>query len=323
VGCWPDYESRLVTSFGLCLSGCRSCTTSLEEDLAIASQAGFSCIDLWSPKLDEYLAIYPIVWLDMKLREQHVYPAAVSGVELAVRATREQDLVDQARFMELCTHLDTLGGGIIVVHPRVQGQDGDAAANAPSAQTVPGMVRALRAYSDLAAPFDVHVALEFRADAHSTVRTLAASQEIVQQVSQSNVGLSLNTLDMCKSGITPEGLNALDVGRLKLVHLEAALPACHNPAEWGKVAIPAPSEWGAQEGSPLVPALHGIPEEKGPPLRVICAQLAVLGFRGPYCITCPSKAKATELAPGGQGSSLEHVREAKQAALDLLTPLYL
>jgi sugar phosphate isomerase/epimerase len=283
--------------------------TSLEEDLAIASEAGLTYIDIWSPKLDEYLATYPIVWLDMKLREHHIYPAAVSGVELAVHAAREQDLVNQAHFLELCTQLDALGGGIIVVHPGVQIENGNAEVKATSAKTVPWIVHALRAYSGLAAPFDVHLAFEFRAGTRSSVRTLGASQEIVQQVSRSNVGLSLNTLEMCKSGIKPEELDALDMGRLKLVHLEPPVPQSPYPAGRGTATLPVPPEWGVREGET--------------PLQTICGYLAAQGFRGPYCIAYPTQQKAAENAPGDQVSPLEHALEAKQAALNLLTPLYL
>jgi sugar phosphate isomerase/epimerase len=284
-----------MTSFGLCLSGCRSPDATLEEDLRITNEAGLRCIDLWAPKLDEYLATYPIVWLDMKLREHHVYLAAVSGIGLTVHTTREQDLLDQARFLELCTHVDTLGGGIIVVHPKAQIVDWNAKAKATS-QLVMAMVGVLRAYSDLAAPFDVHVAFEFRSDAQSALRPLATGQEIVQRVSRTNVGLALNTLDLCRSGVKPEELDALDMRRLKLVHLEGATVA------------PMPPRAPVKEESCL---------------PVICGYLVAHGFRGPYCIACPTTQQADDLAPDDQASPLERVLEAKQAALDLFTALHL
>jgi len=287
----------------------------LEEDLRITSKAGLTCIDLWSPKLDKYLATYPIAWLDMKLREYRVYPAAVSGLELAPGATQEDNLVHQAHFLETCTHMDTLGGGTIVVHPQAQAKNEEAEAKATPAQIVPWVVRALRTYSDLAAPFDVHVAFEFRSDARSTVRSLSASQEIVRQVARSNVGLSLNTLDLRRSGVKPEDLEALDVGKLKLVHLEGALPTDQSdrtshslPAGRGEAAMPVRSDWDARE--------------EGSTLRRICEHLASQGFRGPYCILCPSDQQADRLVPTDQVSPLEHVFRVKQAALDLLMPLY-
>jgi sugar phosphate isomerase/epimerase len=308
-----------VTSLKLCLAGDRSRATSLEEDIRIASEAGFTCIDLWSPKLDEYLATYPTVWLDIKMREHHVYPVAVSGVELALPATREQDLLKQAHLLELCTRLDALGGGTIVIHPRVQPWDEDPTAETEPAQTVPRLVRALRAYSGLAAPFDVHLALEFRADARGTTRTLAASQEIVRKVSRSNVGLSLNTLGLYESEVRPEELNTLDVGRLKLVHLERAPSVKRSshptsaPAGRGKTEM-----WATP--SPALDRMPGVTES---PLQAICEHLATQGFRGPYCITYPTKQEAAKLALGSQTLPQERARWAKQVALDLLTPLYL
>jgi 2-keto-myo-inositol isomerase len=265
----------------LCLSETRVMNTSLEEDVRAASEAGFTCLDLWAPKLDEYLASYPVTWLDARLREHRVYAVAVSGMEPLSLYASEEQLVIQAHYLELCVRLDALGGGIVVVHPGA----------CPEAESTAWMVRALRDLSNLAAPFEVRLAFELRADASSSTCSLALSQEIVQRVARSNVCLALSTFHFHQSGGQPEDLEALDIARLRLVHLEGL----------SDLPLGVSGDEGALS-----------PDHDPIPLEAICRRLAAKGFRGPYCVEWPA----------GQHPLVENARLAHQTALDLLTGLY-
>ena len=104
----------------LCLSTDRASSAEIDGKLQIASEAGFSCIELWAPALETYLASHPVVWLDLQMRQCGIHRLIVNGLAplSIVRGTRDEDaLVSQARFLELCTHLDALGGAILVLHP--------------------------------------------------------------------------------------------------------------------------------------------------------------------------------------------------------------
>jgi sugar phosphate isomerase/epimerase len=289
----------MATDIRLCLSEPRATAPSLRDDVRAASEAGFSSLDLWAPKLDDCLATYPLIWLDMHMQEHGVYPLSISGLEPLLWNTREDRLVYQARFLELCTHLDALGGGILVVHLGASSTDDGE----PATIRQPPMVRALRDCSDLAAPFEVRVALEFQAGAGSALWTLSASQEVVHSVERNNVGLALGIDQLRESGGKPEDVEALDVKRLWLVRLAAPSP------------VP-PFQWRTEEGRPSDSAggrlLAAFQE-------ALCQRLAARGFRGPYCVRPP------EPASSGQRSAdalIEGARQARQAALDLLTPLY-
>jgi 2-keto-myo-inositol isomerase len=252
--------------------------SSLADDVRAASEAGFSALDLWAPKLDDALATYPVVWLDIELQKQGVHAASVSGVELPHPARQEDALVLRARFLELCTHLDALGGGTIVAWPGAS-----PASVGRGTEAASWMAGVLRRYSNLAAPFEVRIALEPRANGHSVVRTLAAAQEVVQGVNRSNVGLALDIELLRESGAKPEDLQALDVSKLWLVRLE---------------------------GGGLSPTTMQ---------QAICKRLADKGYRGPYCIQWPAPAPADGHS---KDAMVECARQARQAALEMLTPLY-
>ena len=106
----------MAPGFRLCLSTSRSPTAEIDRELQTAGEAGFACIELWAPALEAYLAHHPLVWLDMQMRQQGIHRLVVNGTELpsTIRSAYDEDaMVDQARFLELCTHLDSLGGGTI------------------------------------------------------------------------------------------------------------------------------------------------------------------------------------------------------------------
>lgn len=107
----------MAASIQLCLSESRAPESSLMDDLRVASEAGFSALDLWAPKLDAYLATYPVIWLDAEMQKHRVHATSISGIGLSPSDDREARLLREARFLELCTDLDALGGETIVICP--------------------------------------------------------------------------------------------------------------------------------------------------------------------------------------------------------------
>jgi 2-keto-myo-inositol isomerase len=279
----------------LCLSTAHSTGTSLEEDIRIASEAGFTCLDAWAPKLEAYHAAYPVAWLDARMRERKVYLAAVSGLELlppypagSALMGIDGDYADdyavlQAHFLELCSWLDALGGGIVVMRPGLlpAGAIGEKAVTA-------GLVRELQDLAALAAPFEVQIAFEFRGRAGSPVRTLEGSRDLIRLVAQHNVGLALSTVDLSLGGSRPDRIEPLGTSQLKLVHL-------------GDVA--GLSLKGSQDEERVLPGQGVVP------LPEICKHLAAQGFRGPYSVEPPA------------GQPAESAALARQAASDMLTTL--
>lgn len=269
-------ETRNTQYAVLCLSASRSPTAEIDRELQTASEAGFACVELWAPALETYLARHPLLWLDMQMREHGIHSLVLNGIELVTTtlgADGEAAPISQARFLELCAHLDTLGGGLIVVHPAIGREDQKAGLGET--------VHALRAYADLAAPFEVLLALECRAD--STVPDLNAAQDLVERAARSNLRLALSTREWCASEADPRTLDALGSGLLALVHLD------HLPGR--------PPQGSADR--------QGLPTRVAPDLILnLCAHLAAAGFRGPYCIPLTS----------GPGTPLERARAAREMA---------
>jgi sugar phosphate isomerase/epimerase len=273
------------TPYTLCLSASHAPDADIDRELQTASQAGFSCVELWAPALDAYLARHPLVWLELQLRQHGLYVSAISDLDplpAADSAAAEDRLVHQAHFLELCAHLDALGGGTLVLH-----LDASQETRGTEAST-----RALRDYADLAAPFEVTLALEFRAT--SRVPDFEAALDLVRRAARSNVRLAISAREWCASGAGPRSLEAFEPGLLALVHLDDTL----DPS----------------------------PQSEAPdPARDLYARLAAAGFRGPYCVPLPAphvKTSATPAAPGAQGAQEARARAARQAAQDLLAPLF-
>ena len=242
----------------VCFGGAASPDTLLDQEIQAAAEAGFNCLDLWAPRMDAYLASYPLSWLATYLREQRVYVAAISGTEPLTFGSRDDSLLAQARFFELCTHLDVLGGGIVTVHPGQQ-IGTDITEQATTHQTV----HVLRTLSSLAAPFDIRIAFEFRHDKQSTVRSLSHSQDIVERVARVNVGLALSLHHIERAH---SRLDTLDANKLWLVHLDSELgtsiDASTSRDRFGSSALDS---------------------------QRTCAQLAAKGFHGPYSIQLASQ----------------------------------
>jgi hypothetical protein len=289
----------MATDIRLCLSEPCATEPPLRDDVRAAGEAGFSSLDLWAPKLDDCLATYPLIWLDMHMQKHRVYPLSISGLEPLQWNTREDRLVYQARFLELCTHLDALGGGILVVHLGASlASDGESTTVGQSQ-----LVRALRDCSDLAAPFEVQVALEFQAGTGSALRTLSASQQVVHSVERRNVGLALGIDHLRESGGKAEDVEALDVSKLWLVRLATPSP------------VP-PLRWPTEQGRPSDSA-GGSPVSTFQ--QALCQRLAARGFYGPYCVPLPEPASSEQRSVD---ALIGRARQARQAALELLTPLY-
>jgi len=239
----------------LCLSASRSPTAEIDREIETAGQAGFTRLELWAPAFEAYLARRPTIWLDMQMRAHGIRSLIVNGLAPPSEDRGEDALLFQARFLELCSHLDALGGGTVVLHPLAK-QAGDQ----PE-----GNVRALRACADLAAPFEVILAFEYQAQ--SSTPDLDTAREIVERAARSSLRLAISTREWFASGTDPRKIEGVEPGSLALVHLD--LPA--EPA-------PQASPHGTQTPAGSEPGR----------LSDLCARLAAAGFRGPYCVPLPS-----------------------------------
>jgi sugar phosphate isomerase/epimerase len=222
----------------------------IEDALDAAASAGFRCLDLHVSAIEAYLADYPPAVLGALLAARRAHVGVVSGLTLPPLARVESRILADAQLLELCTHLDALGGGTIAL----QRAPGDDALPGSSAQET---VRVLRSLAELVAPFDVQLALEIDAggDAQDVVAALERGGEIVARTRRAGVGLTLDLRGSLPASAADAVLTARHVAPLRLVRL-GALPTGEDA-----------------QG-----------EARGAALRELCAKLAGAGFRGPYSV---------------------------------------
>jgi sugar phosphate isomerase/epimerase len=170
--------------------------------------------------------------------------------------------------------MDALGGGTIVLQPTARRKERSSGSE--------GIVRALRTYADLAAPFEVVLAFEFRAT--SSVPNLDAAGETIERVARSNLCLALSTDAWSASRADLDRLDGIEPGTLALLHLDGPIEA--PPAD-----------------SRQTPTRN-----ESNTLSHICARLAAAGFRGPYCVPLPPE----------PGTPLERAHAAREWARHVL-----
>ena len=262
----------------LCLASSAESEASLQDQIRAAAEAGFRCLDLWLPALDDYLASYPTVVLVSLLQEHGLYVGMVSGLPPLPPAEgaglphaqgrfvlrHEPFLLFQARLLALCADLDMLGGGTLLVPlPPTQSSAGNPLP-AP-------FERALRTLADLAAPFEARLALTPLLGEGGSGCSLAAVAALVERVGRSNLGLGLDLTE----GDLPTEIPAPFSSRLWAVRLGAAARG----------------------------------EDQASQLCALCTQLASAGLHGPYSVApVPGASSLVEGAKEAMRNAAETLR---------------
>ena len=196
----------------LCLHAGHRASVALDTAIRAAAQAGFVCLNLWAPGLEATLAIHPISWLDDLFQTYGLYPVAISGLEPLSLRPRADYVLFQSYFVDLCSRLDSLGGGLVVVAL-------ESMADQPGMQAE--LEGGLQKLSALAIPFDVRIAVDLQgaASSPSPQPYLGLSKKIVSLPNLPNVGIALNVKQVRLNDKGLDELDALPVEKLWLVDL--------------------------------------------------------------------------------------------------------
>jgi sugar phosphate isomerase/epimerase len=263
----------------LCLRSEPAAGVSLDVLIRTAAEAGYACLDVAADTLGDQLAHLPLASLDARLREQGTYIAVVGGLRPLTIAPRVEALVSRAQLLDICTYIDALGGGVITLTPGPQPES-----TRPGGDHTAWIVSALRTFSDLAAPFEARLALEYGAHERGIVRSLAHCQEIIHRVARSNVGLSLNARTLSWDDEAIEQLGALHLDVLWLVRLAEVEDGCAQ----------------ATESQPCTPIAGCAFSE-----RELCLRLSTRGFLGLYSVPLlPGKRPLAEAARAARLATL-------------------
>ena len=186
---------------------------SLQTEIATVARAGFTGLEFFIPKLNDYLAQSSVEDLAQLLATHGLAPVAMNGIEnINLRTPADFRAVKEEtqRIAQVCGRL---GCATIVVVPSPQ------PAGIAWPEVKADTVMALQALSEVAAPHGVGLGLEFLAPADCSVRTLAQAEEIVAAAGRKNVGIVVDSYHFHVGGSTWESLAQADVRHILLVHV--------------------------------------------------------------------------------------------------------
>lgn len=200
----------------LAFHGATTPKAKLETDIETAAAAGFKGLEIAVTKLDQYLLDWWHIPAAEQLRdlfaEHGIRPISVTSVEGITFRGDQFDLVKR-RCRLLAETMKVLGCPYLVVAPGMapRGTRGEEARRET--------VKALRALADEVTPLGVSLAFEPQGFHWSSVRTLGAAWEIVQEVNRDEVGLVLDAIHFYLGGSPLSDIERLDPAKVFLLQL--------------------------------------------------------------------------------------------------------
>ncbi len=200
----------------LAFNGATTQKAKLETDIETAATAGFKALEISAAKLDQYLLDWWHIPAAEQLRdlfaEHGVRPVSVTSVEGINFRGDQFDLVKR-RCRLLAETMKVLGCPYLVVAP------GMAPRGTRSEDARRETVKALRALADEVAPLGVSLAFEPQGFHWSSVRTLGAAWDIVQEINRDEVGLALDAVHFYLGDSPLSDIDRLDPAKVFLFQL--------------------------------------------------------------------------------------------------------
>jgi 2-keto-myo-inositol isomerase len=195
----------------LALNGATIMQSPLNDDVEIAAETGFSALEVWAGKLDEYVRRAPLEVLAQKLRALGVRPWCINSIE-------DITFRDAAGRREVLARLERLAGAARAIGaPSIVVVPGRRPDGFNRHESVSDAVDVLRAMSDAAG--DVGLAFEFLGKPGCAVPVLDMATEIVTTVDRANVGMVIDTFHFHAGGSRLDDLANVPVDKLFVVHL--------------------------------------------------------------------------------------------------------
>jgi 2-keto-myo-inositol isomerase len=201
----------------LSFNGATTMHASLEIDIAAASDAGFTLLEIWAAKLRVYLQTHTTGELKRLLGEHNVRPHSINSIEHI--SFRDAD--SYAKIKEECEQLSRIAAEIgcpylVVVPGRLP------PAGADRSEIVAESVRVLNELAAIADPHGVSLAFEFLGQTDCSVQTLDLATQIVAQVDRKSVGFVLDSFHFYAGGSTMESIKAVNPAKLFVFHINDA-----------------------------------------------------------------------------------------------------
>ena len=195
----------------LALNGATIMHSPLADDIEIAAETGFSAVEIWAGKLEEYLREGSLEELAGRMRALGVQPWCINSIE----DITPRDALGRARIIDQlerrCAVARAVGAPSIVVVP------GRAPAGFSSSAAVADAVGILRMMSDIAG--EIGLAFEFLGKPGCSIPTLDLAVEIVAETDRPNVGMVIDTFHFYAGGSKMPDLDRVPIEKLFVVHL--------------------------------------------------------------------------------------------------------
>ncbi len=170
----------------LAFHGATTMTSDLETDVAVTAGAGFKALEVWTAKLDRYLAAHTLTDLNALFVDHGVLPLTLNSIEFIAFRGNEYAQI-QERLHELGRIAQAIGCPTVVVVPSPLPDR-----NLTWADMMAEYVRVLRDLSDIASQYGIRLSFEFLGFGWCSVRTPRAAFEIIQKVDRDNLGLTFD-----------------------------------------------------------------------------------------------------------------------------------
>jgi 2-keto-myo-inositol isomerase len=189
----------------------------LQKDVHAAAEAGYDGIELRDTKIEAFLHNGgSLETVRRELEELGLAAVSINALEDATLAERAAWKRVVGRCEVLCRWAAAVGAPYLVVVPSPMREGLDAE------EVQWRTAVALGTLAEIARPFGVRIAFEFLGFPDCSIRTLQSAWDAVAACGDASVGLVLDAFHFYVGGSTWEMLEAVDVTRLLLVHLDDA-----------------------------------------------------------------------------------------------------
>lgn len=238
------------------LNGATTGPTDLLLDIRVAAKAGYRFLEVRDMKLEGYLQKGgTLEALSREFEKVGIHPLSINALERSTLDTPQE--VTLSRLRTLCAWAQGLNCPYVVAVPSPL--EAPLAREEITARTV----EALQRMAEVAKAHGIKVGFEFLGFSSCSVNTLELAVEVVDRVGDPSVGLVLDAFHFYVGGSSWSALEALDPGKVFIVHLDDA------------------------EDFPrhlLTDAHRVLPGDGVIPLRELVGRLEARGYRGPYSI---------------------------------------
>jgi sugar phosphate isomerase/epimerase len=192
-----------------CINGATTMPYPVETDIAVAGQAGFQAVELWTPKVYTFLETHPVAELKARLDEYGLAVATMCPYSLICFGDTAANLENLQRGAEIAAGI---GCATLLV-----------CADGPPAGM--GREEALRRAGEAAARHaeaiaDIGVGLAVEPlGNHPLVPGPREALALINHAGHPNVGLMMDTFHYYKSGVPLADVQALPADLLRVVHI--------------------------------------------------------------------------------------------------------